>query len=413
MWTTEVRHCGSVPALLPAAQSGERLRDASLQVVLLMLLFGWPAGTVLDRLALLHAGSPAPFPDRERLADWLSRLPVRCRGGRYEFLASEVHAFDHLPVRCALGADLRWLLQALAAGRSPLPRSELEGGLADLAAAFAARPQVGEVLLDVRAALEGAPADCARRTPPDWVEAYEAVSADRQYNAAAELLIEAIGLGTYPLVRACNGRWPNEPITRNDVRGLYANRRSVRLAERRRRLVGRLAEMLPDGVSWAAVHTGYLHRKVGRIVGPQSDVNPMEVFVRRVLRGCTLPPGFAVGEAVLDTFASGLTHSTQAGKWRASLALRSAGEVIPVVASAMRDGQDCGHKVRELTGHLRLARHALGPAGLEPTTVRRGLAVLEGGYTEADRIAFHLAGYHVCSLDTLPAVVASLGVRGS
>src|SRR5262249_13933226 len=118
--------------------------------------------------------------------------------------------------------------------------------------------------------------------------------------------------------------------------------------------------------------------------------------------------GFTVTGALLDTFASGLTQSAQAGKWRAALALRSPGEVIPVVTSAMRDGHDCGHKVRELTGHLRLARHALGPVGVEPTAVRRGLAVLEGGYTEEDRVAFHLAGYHVCSLDTLPAVVASL-----
>src|SRR5262249_3977579 len=91
-----------------------------------------------------------------------------------------------------------------------------------------------------------------------------------------------------------------------------------------------------------------------------------------------------------------------------SLALRSDSELIPLFASAMRDPQDCAHKVREMTGHLRLARHRPVADGATATLVRRGVAVLEGGYDADDKRAFYLAGYVVCSLDSLSEVVASL-----
>ncbi len=193
---------------------------------------------------------------------------------------------------------------------------------------------------------------------------------------------------------------------------LYSNRRTARLAARRRQLVRNLAAMIAADVNWASIHLAYLHRKVARIVGPQSGINPMSGFVRSILRTCVLPPGFAVvADETLDTFASSVAEGTQLGTWRVAVALRSDDEIIPLFTSAMRDPQDCAHKVSEFAGHLRLARHTLSRARLSKTPVRRGIAVLEGGYRTEDKTAFHLAGYEVCSLDNLSETVRAIAAE--
>jgi hypothetical protein len=380
-----------------------------LQTVLLMLLFDWPAGDVLSRLGALYGLSNERFPDRRRLVDWMSRLPVRYRGGQFTFLAGDVEEFGSFPVRCVLGDDLRWMASALKADRFPLPRAAFQDCLEEMAAAFRANPQVQEAVIDIRSTLEVPPASHASRSAEDWVGAYESYAVHAEYNQPAEFLIEAIDKGTYPLVRAYNEQHPSAPITRDDIRGLYSNRRSARSAGQRRQIVRNLAEMIPPDVSWNTVHFAYVHRKVARIVGPQSDVSPMDYFVRNILRKSELPRGFAlVHDVTVATFASSLAEGAQLGSWRVSLALRSDRELIPFFTSAMRDPQDCAHKVREFTGHLRLARHRPAGDGVTATQVRRGIAVLEGGYDGDDKRAFYLAGYVVCSLDNLSEVVAGL-----
>jgi hypothetical protein len=409
VWQREVDQCATLPYWAPREHKGRRLRDATLQIVLLTVLLDWPAKDVLRRLAALYHSSNEPFPDRLRMVDWMSRLPVRYRDGEYTFLAGDVQEFGDLPIRCVLSEDLTWMVRALKANRFPLPPATFQNCLEEIAAAFKASAQVREAVTDIRSTLALPPASYASRSAEDWVDAYDSFPTDLEYNQPAELLLATIGLGTYPLVRAYNERYPAAPITRDNIRGLYSNRRSAQSAARRRQVVRSLAGMIPAEVDWPSVHVAYTHRKVKRIVGPQSDINPMDYFVRDLLRTCALPAGFAlVHDVTVETFASSVTEGIQLGTWRVALALRSAREIIPFFTSAMRDRQDCAHKVREFTGHLRLARHRLTANGVTGTEVRRGIAVLEGGYDDDDKRAFYLAGYHVCSLDTLREVITGL-----
>ena len=138
-------------------------------------------------------------------------------------------------------------------------------------------------------------------------------------------------------------------------------------------------------------------------------MNPVEILARVILVEQPLPEGFSwVENGVLATFASDRVKSRQLGTWRASLALQSKGETIPLFISAMRDPRDCDHKVREFAGHLRLARYGWDGKRLRPTPVKRAIAVLEGGYSEDDKRALHLAGFTVASLNTLAEAIALL-----
>lgn len=413
MWEQERALCGRLTPYRHRDHAGERLRDALLQTVLLMLLFDWPPPLALDRVRALALASRERFVDRDRIIDAMSRLPIRRQGGGFCFLAKNAGQPIGQPMQCEPSDDLRWLIRALARKEFPTSRPLLESGLARIAAAFAASEQAREAIACLREALTSS-VQPRWRSSAEWVTAYERVDPTRRYNPAAELLIAAIGLGTYPLIHAYNLRHPDSPMDRTLLRGLYGNRRTAGTAQRRRQTIERLAALLPDPVDWENVQTAYLLRKAKRIVGPQSAINPVEILARAVLAGRPLPEGFSLVEnRVLPTFAADLVPSRQLGTWRVALALQSTSEVIPLFISAMRDSRDCAHKVREFAGHLRLARHGWDGQQLRPTRIERGIAVLEGGYSEDDKRALHLAGYAIASLDTLPEVVAACGLPES
>ena len=252
---------------------------------------------------------------------------IGCRGCRFDAGVDSISSWPRTFTNLALYRSAAPLAPIFAGSSRPCPhrfpvsRQRLEASLSDLAGAFLANPQVREAVADLRAALGRSAASYAHRTPDDWVAAYEEVSQDRHYNDAAEILIEAVGFGTYPLVRACNAMTAGPVIGRTTYAACTPNRRSLRMSIRRQEIIRRLARMIPVDVNWINVHTAYLHRKVGRIVGPQSAVNPMENYTRSVIRDCALPPGFSLVEGiVLDTFASTLIGSSQLGTWRVSLA---------------------------------------------------------------------------------------------
>lgn len=409
MWEQERQFCSKIDPFVPREHTGERLRNALLQTVLIMSLFDWPASVALDRIRTLSQIGRERFPERNRVIDWMCRVPISRRGGAYRFLAEKPGQPIGQPMQCEPSEDLRWLTRALARNEFPTSRPILEAGLAKIVAEFLASSQAREAVACLQTVL-AQPPNSHQRIPKDWQIAFDRVASDQQYNPIAELLIEAIGLGTYPLIRAYNDRFPNEPINRPTLRGLYGNQRSRTSTEARRRIIGRLATLLPERVDWQDVSTAYLMRKAKRLTGPQSAVKPLEILVREILADQSLPAGFSLVEnRILATFAADLVKSRQLGTWRVSLALQSASEIIPLFISAMRDSQDCAHKVREFAGHLRLARHRWDGKRRRSTKVKRGIAILEGGYSEDDKRALYLAGYVIASLDSLPGIIAGLG----
>ncbi len=199
MWQKERAHCATLTDQAPREHQGERLRDAALQTVLLMLLFDWSAADVLSRLTTLFRSANVAFSERSRLVDWMSRLPIRYRQTSYTFLAGDLQEFGTLPIRCVLSDDLRWMVRALQGQRFPLSAAAFQICLDDIAADFRANPQVAEAVRSIRSALDTPATSYAHRSAAEWVDAYESYPVDRQYNQPAELLIEAIGSGDLSL----------------------------------------------------------------------------------------------------------------------------------------------------------------------------------------------------------------------
>ena len=245
MWDKERKLCSNLPPYYHREHSGERLRNALLQAVLLMQLFDWPAPLALDRIRILSQGGRERFAERRpghRLDVPGADLP---RAGTYRFLAEKPGQPIGQPMQCEPSDDLRWLSRALSRKEFPTSRSNLEAALVKIAEQFAASGQGARQSPNCEPGWR----NCQPR-PKNWAADYEAVAPEQNYNPVAEILIEAIGLGTYPLIQAYNRRFADRPIDRSVLRSLYGNRRPRGSADRRREVIGRLTSLLPERIDW-------------------------------------------------------------------------------------------------------------------------------------------------------------------
>ncbi|MEM2900444.1 MAG: hypothetical protein QXT63_06585, partial [Thermoplasmata archaeon] len=112
----------------------------------------------------------------------------------------------------------------------------------------------------------------------------------------------------------------------------------------------------------------------------------------------------------IPTFISDITNSSRLGFWNVKLSFKKGEELIPIFVSAMKCPADCAHKADEFAAHLRFARYRLSNGKILHSKVKRGIAVLEGAYSDKDKIALHNAGFHVCSISTLPSLLSQLGL---
>lgn len=414
VWQREIKFCSSLEPYSSTTHLGEKLRNAILQIVLLMSLFAKDSSEVLDRLHTILLEPRQDFVGRDEMIKVMNRLPISNRDDQFQLVADNLRRAIVGPIQCSLSEDLTWLLNSVHRNQSSLPVEALRKGIESTFTAFSSSPQVSESLESINRHVSESAANFAEFASWDetnWLTAYESVPVDKEYNYYAEILIEATELGTYPLVSELNRRWPADQVTRNDIRSLYSNRRSARFADKRRELVTKLVALIGKNTDWHRVSLAYLHRKTSRIVGPQSAINPLSHLVIGLLEHCVLADGVkVVHDTRLHTLASQLVGTSQLGTWKVDIAFETPSQFVPLFLSAMKSPGDCAHKAREFAAHLRLARHAWDGRTLKESRVQRGIAVLEGGYSDDDKRAFHLSGYRVCSLEDIPQALAELGI---
>jgi hypothetical protein len=414
VWQWEQEFCSSITPFVNTPHLGERLRNAILQVVLLKLLTNTAASDLLVKLHKVAKDLRGAFQGRNDLVQLMTALPISNREKKYQHLASNIKKGVGRPWSCDLSEDLEWIVTAVAAGTLPISREAIVEGIELTAARFAASDQVVESIESIQESLAGnALANIGSWNADDWISAYKTVPKEREYNLYGELIIECVGLGTYPLVQVLSTRWPDEYWSRNHLRSLYSNRRSPKADPVSELLIRRLASLVPKGkkASQDRVAAAYLYRKVARIVGPQSAINPLEELAVAVIAKCRLAKGVALKRGVeVETLTSTITNGAQLGLWRVGFAFSTPKGLIPVFLSAMKSPGDCAHKAREFAGHLRHARYLWNGVRFIKSEISSGVAILEGGYSEDDKRAFHLAGYKVCSLDNLDSILKSLGV---
>ncbi len=251
MWRLEQDFCGALAPEPPAPHEGHRLRNATLQLVLLMGVFRLECLPLIDRLQAIAMRPDERFDGREEFVEALAQLPIARQAGVSQYVLSNRRRGLGRASTGDFSDDLTWLLDAWHNQTPPLGKTVFLRGLEATRDALLTSPQVIECVESLRELLERGDAFAfADWKPAQWVAAYESVPPGRHYNRYAELLIEAVGLGTYPLVRALEQRWPKESVTRFDVRALYSNRRTPNRQAQCRRLLRRIARLLPDDVDW-------------------------------------------------------------------------------------------------------------------------------------------------------------------
>lgn len=306
--------------------------------------------------------------------------------------------------------DLELFLSAWRSQGLPVVNTTISEAIDRTRAEFAKSPQVKEALGELQQ-INTLPDVLKLRNAraADLWKMFSAVSSAREYNQFAEYFIEATGLGTYPLVRQINAANPRLEATRNDIRGLYSNRRPVRDQLRYSRILEAIARLIPPTIDPRTVTNAYLLRKTHRIIGPQSAINPLEILVTTIFQSQQWNQGVScvVGQDIA-TLVTDLSDSNQAGMWRIAVCIKRGREAIPVFISGMKSPADCGHKTREFTAHLSMARYRFTNGRLLKSSVLQGIAVLEGGYGAEERQAFELAGYAVCTLQSLAQTLATL-----
>ncbi|MEM2900445.1 MAG: hypothetical protein QXT63_06590, partial [Thermoplasmata archaeon] len=109
-----------------------------------------------------------------------------------------------------------------------------------------------------------------------WYELYSSVDKKNNYNRYAEMLITSTQMGVYQLIYEVNKRL-DEKISRTDIRSLYSNAQGKDGEKRRRMLICVLAEISKEKKDLDS--TAYIYRKVARIIGAQSAINPLERLV--------------------------------------------------------------------------------------------------------------------------------------
>lgn len=411
LWLGEQTACSSIDFCEFDNQFGIRIRNAILQIVLLSLLFD-EKGSIEDFVFLLQGAREQI--DQQSFQDFLLKckhLPIDFREGIFSFLVKDViEEFDGSS-RAEFSEDLEWIFCSLKLNAVPFSIEAFFQSIRDTRSGFLSSDQVAEVIvvLNERASLTRTN-ESELGASAIWSRFLE-VPRSRKYNQVAEMLISSTGLGTYPLVAEINSRCPFLKVTRNDIRQLYSNRISIKARERQRQILLQIAKIakIAEGNDSS---TKYLLRKTGRIVGPQSAINPLGILVNHVVRSCTLERdvSFFDDGIELPTLASDLCNGSQAGLWRVSSYFQKGGEIVPIFFSAMKNAGNCSDKTREFCGHMWMSRWRFEGQSLANAAVRRGVAVLEGAYADDDKRAFHLVGYNVCSVATLESTLVSMGL---
>ncbi len=413
IWKSEREACAGTGVYAPVEHTGERLRNAMLQVALIMGLLKRNANESIAILYNISRRSP-DFPYRTEIVEAMCKLPISFRGGNHQFFASNMRSGLAGPYYCTLNDDLSWFVRAFREGTLPCDNTTMIKCIERTYAAFAGSKGARECFKNIRCTLfhDEESSESATWTGEKWISLYESTDEDAKYNRYAELLIASTKLGIYPLLKELNKNCKKDAVTRSELRALYSNAQGNRGLERRRNLIARLAKIASERVDESKNDTGraYIFKLVSRIVGPQSAINPLEELVCDIVGNCKLKKGvrFARGNNRIPTLISDIAGSSLLGMWNAKIAFITNKETIPVFVSAMKGAADCAHKADEFAGHLRFARYRLQDGSIYHSNVRRGIAVLEGGYTDGDKIALHNAGFRICSISSLKELICGL-----
>ncbi len=412
LWTSERLFCSKIQLHTHLSNNFERLRNAMLQIALVSLLFP-ELGSCDAIVRTLEAWTiEVKDPNHLKVLKALHRLPIEDRNGQFAFLIKHIEEGMAGETVAHPSEDLELFLAARKANTLGVNHEALSEALDRTRTLFAASAQVLEALEAIKSAPSVKDITKLRQASAKalWAQ-YTSVTPSYEYNQFAEMLIEATGLGTYPLVTAINNSDATLKATRNDIRGIYSNRRPIKGAPRYALLLRAIARLIPKDLDTQNLRTSYLLRKTHRIIGPQSAINPLEELVRAIFKKCRWADGVSVLEdEEIPTLVTDCSQSDQAGNWRVSLCVRRADQLIPVFISGMKAPADCGHKTREFCAHLSMARYRLSADGLKSNQVKQGIAVLEGGYGPEEKQAFQLAGFEVCTLATVTQSLANLGL---
>ena len=411
LWTTERAFVPSITPTTYVPSDFGRLRNAMLQCVLILLLLPKKisAQELLTKLRVWREGvrESRDVP----VLKILRTLPIDYRLGQFSVLLGieEDLCGD---TKVIFSEDITLFLDALRVGIQGLSESAICDGIDRTTHLFAQTLQVMEAIMSIKSVAAIPDISVLRKmTAAKLWDSYTAVPTAAKYNIIAELIIEASGLGTYPLARRINQAKPGLNASRNDIRGLYGNKRSTANSGRYAQILAEMAKLIPAGLDSATLTRRYLLRKTHRIIGPQSAINPLEELVQAILTSCPLGSGVKViSNTELPTLIGDCVESAQAGSWRCSLALQRDSEFFPIFMSGMKGPADCGHKTREFCGHLAMARYRLRNGKIVSSSVKRGLAILDGSYGTKEGKAFELAGFAVCSIAGITSALQRLGL---
>jgi hypothetical protein len=410
MWKWEREFCKDIPVFNSSLHQGEKLRNAMLQVAMIAIVFGMAIQDVIEGLNDLVAGR-RNSKNALQLKE-IDKLPVSNREDEFQFCATS-HVGAKGVVRIELHEDLEWAVRCIRSNSLGVTSDQLIRGIERTARLFSSSPQVAEAITGIRLCLAGKTVKgVALWSAEDWFSAYQSVNQAAEYNEIGELLLSGTCSGTYEIVSKVNARSKDSPVSRNDIRSFYTNKRTGAMLVKHRKLIKRILDAFDGEFDWTAGQTAFLLRKTGRIVGPQSAINPLEELLMEILGGVPFAEdsSLVTHQTTFTTLATGFSVGEDLGSWRVAACLQKGGDSFPIFLSGMKSLADCGHKTREFTGHLRMARYGMNSDQIvQNHTPRYGLAVLEGGYTEAEKRAFHLAGYFVTSIS---AVVKELRNRG-
>lgn len=411
LWRQEIKACSRIQHKVFNIEVGSRIRNAILQLALISLLDPKKRGSdsLINDLADWRILVPKDDLD---LAVLINKIPIELRNGNYTYLVASCEEGVTGELTCCFCEDISWLLIAWKGNSLPIEKSAFAESLNDIVLELNTSIQVLESVGDISSICTASLTySLTKKTLKTLWKDFLAVDPKNEYNIVAELVIESSGSGTYPLVREVNRRNRRLSISRNDIRSLYTNKCRGEDSDRQSKILFEIYK-LADHINPSEIEKRILLRKAKRIVGAQSDLNPLEVVVRNQLKKVNWVDGVSVLKKArtIGTLATHLVHSNEIGEWRISLCIRNKAEIIPVFLSAMKSPADCRHKTREFCAHLSLARYKYSSGVIRKTKISRGLAVLEGGYSEEDRQAFHLAGFTVCALTTLLQSLQDMGL---
>ena len=411
MWKWEREFCSTLPPFTVSPHQGEKLRNSMLQVSLISLIYEISTSEVL--IALHDLFFDVKKNKNTVLMSGIVKIPVSNKDDNFQFCASsQVGAYGIQ--RIQLNDDLEWIVQSIKSGSLGIKKEHLIRGIERTSKLFSSSAQVVEALAGIRLFLGStAKKDVSKWTQSDWWANYLAVDKDAEYNEVGELLLSGTCSGTYEIVSRINAVFPQARITRNDIRSFYSNKRSTNLLIKHKQLIKQILFAFKGQFDWVSGQTGFLLRKTGRIVGPQSAINPLEELLLEVLDGSKFADDCSLDASPTPyaTLASELTLGESIGTWKVSASMKQSDNIIPIFLSGMKSLADCGHKTREFTGHLRLARYSIDDNKIVKNgAIKHGLAILEGGYTENEKQAFHMSGFHVASISNISAKLLEVGL---